>query len=536
MGIDLPGVSFSETNGQVFLHHQPVAGRAQLDPGMLHAALAQAGFEQCANDAEAIAQAASDCNTQQVPFVVQVAERRDAVVQVHIAADEMTAQISLIAPQGGKPATLPTILQALAAAGVGFGIDDTAVVQACALGQVDRTPVAYGTPPEHGNDTVFQALVPETADRAPKIDANGLVDYREHSGIVVVQAGDPLMRRIPPTPGVKGHTVLGRELPARAGLDAAFAPALSGVQAALEDSNLLKATVVGQAVLVEHGVIVEPVLRLSEVNLAAGNIYFDGTVQIDGEVSHGMKVQAKGDIVVGGTVDGGLLEAGGDIRVAGGIIAQAQVKAGGAVSARFAENCRMEAGTVIALEDMALECVLESRNQITIGEKSPKRGRLVGGSATAMMRVRTPLLGSDKGGVTRVKVGANAELEAQMQALQLRLETEKTHEENLSKLMKQLTTAGDPKGLLERVKASWQQAVQVWSKSLAERTELEKQWAVMLTATVEVGAGGVAGSVDIAFGSTTACLRKEYGQGVFSLVPETGIVWTDPAGRVIPVA
>lgn len=123
-----------------------------------------------------------------------------------------------------------------------------------------------------------------------------------------------------------------------------------------------------------------------------------------------------------------------------------------------------------------------------------------------------------------------------MQALQLRLETEKTQEENLAKLVKQLTAAGDPKGLLERVKASWQQAVKVWSKSLAERTELEKQWALMLTARVAVGVGGVAGSVDLAFGSTMAHLRKEYSQGVFSIDPETGVVWTDLAGRVTPIA
>ncbi len=534
--MDLSGISFTEADGQVLLHHRPVAGRADVDPAMLNAALAEAGFEQCAKDAAALAQAAIDCNTQQLPFAVQVAERRDAAVQVHISADDMTAEISLTAPQGGKPATVADILQALAEAGVGYGVDEAAVMQACALGKADHVPVAFAVKPQNGRDTVFQALIPETSDRAPKIDANGLIDYREHGGIVVVQAGAPLMRRIPPTPGVVGYTLRGRELPPRAGLDATFAPSLTGVQVAVEDSNLLKSTVAGQPVLVNHGVMVEPVLHLPEVNLAVGNIYFDGTVQIDGEVSHGMKVQAKGDIVVGGTVDGGLLEAGGDIRVAGGIIAQARVKADGAVSARFGENCSIQAGTTIALEDMALECELESGNQIIVGEKAPKRGRLVGGHATAMMLVRTPLLGSDKGGLTRVKVGANAELEAQMQALQLRLETEKTQEENLAKLVKQLTAAGDPKGLLERVKASWQQAVKVWSKSLAERTELEKQWALMLTARVAVGVGGVAGSVDLAFGSTMAHLRKEYSQGVFSIDPETGVVWTDLAGRVTPIA
>jgi hypothetical protein len=151
------------------------------------------------------------------------------------------------------------------------------------------------------------------------------------------------------------------------------------------------------------------------------------------------------------------------------------------------------------------------------------------------MLVRAPLLGSDKGGLTRVTLGANAELEEQMQALQLRLETEKTQEENLSKLSKQLTAAGDPKGMLERVKASWQQAVQVWSKSLAERAELEKQLAVMQKAKVEVGVGGVAGPVDLAVGRTNAYLRTEYSRGVFSLDPEMGLVWTNPSGRMKPI-
>jgi len=211
------------------------------------------------------------------------------------------------------------------------------------------------------------------------------------------------------------------------------------------------------------------------------------------------------------------------------------VQARGAVSARFAENCSIQAGTVIALDDMALECELQSLNQIIIGDKVPNRGRLVGGSATAMMLLRVPLLGSNKGGVTRVKVGANPELELQLQILELRLEKEKTTEENLQKLVKHLSTAGDPKGMLDRVKASWRQAVQTWSKSLAERAELEKQLALTCLAKVEVGIG-VAGFVDLAFGGKIAHLRTEMGDGVFSFAPETGVVYTDPAGRVTSVA
>ena len=139
-------------------------------------------------------------------------------------------------------------------------------------------------PPENGRDTGFDPLLTFTANRAPKVDDNGLIDYREHSGILVVHPGEPLMRRIPPTPGVAGHTVKGRELPPRPGVDTPFAAQINGAKTASHDPNLLEAASVGQPVLVNCGVNVEPLLRVAEVNMTTGNIHFDGTVQVDGEI------------------------------------------------------------------------------------------------------------------------------------------------------------------------------------------------------------------------------------------------------------
>lgn len=528
--MNLNGITLTESDGRVFLHSHPAADRPPVDAAMLHSLLQDAGFGQCLFHEEVIAAAAADCNSQKTPFVVQVAERRDASLELEIAPDEMAVQVSLTPPLGGKPITLEDIQEALKAAGVVFGIDEAALIHACRVGQVEHWPVASGMPPEDGRDTAFDALLELTANRAPKVNDSGLIDYREHGGIVVVRPGEPLMRRTPATAGVPGHTVKGRELSPRPGLHVSFSSQLAGAQPASDDPNLLQAAVAGQPVLVEHGVIVEPVLRVAEVNMATGNIHFDGTVYVEGEVTHGMKVQASGDIVVNGAVDGAILEAEGDVHVAGGIIAKSQVKAQGAVSARFAETSSIHAGTVISLDDMALGCELESLNQIIIGEKLPQRGCLVSGSATAMMLLRVPLLGSDKAGITVVKLGTNAKLEAQMQALDERLQKEKATEENLQKLGKHLAATGDPKGMLERVKATWRQAVQAWSKSLAERHDLEQQMTVMLNARVEV-VQGVNGAVDLSVGSKLARLRKEFSDGVFLIDPAVGVLFTDATGR-----
>jgi len=533
--MDFPGISLSEADGQVFLCSEPAAGRPPVDTAALHALLAQAGYGECLLNEDAIARAANDCNTQQSPFRLLVAQRCDATLMVRIAPDEMAATLSFTPPQGGKAATVEDVMQALAEAGLVFGIDETAVRQACEEGGCNCMPVASGVLPQHGCDTVFEALVPLTVDRAPQLDENGLINYREHGSITVVQSGAPLLRRIPATAGVAGQTVRGHVLAPRPGRDEPFAAQLAGTQVARDDPNLLQASVTGQAVRVKNGVMVEPILRVAEVNMATGNIHYDGTVHVDGEVVQGMQVQASGDIVVNGMVDGGLLEAGGNIQVAGGVIGHARLRAGGSVSARFSEGAHIYAGTAIVLDEMALECELQALNQIIIGAGSPQRGRLIGGSATVMMLLKVPLLGSVKGGVTKVLLGSNPELDVKYETLKQRIANEKAAEENLHKLADQLTAAGDPKGLLERVKASRQHAIQVWGQSLAEQGELDQQLALALTAKVEVGVG-VAGAVDLSFGKQTARLRREFSAGTFCVDPDGHIVFSNPAGNAVAAA
>jgi hypothetical protein len=160
---------------------------------------------------------------------------------------------------------------------------------------------------------------------------------------------------------------------------------------------------------------------------------------------------------------------------------------------------------------------------------------MFGGSATAMMLIKVPLLGSAKAGVTQLVLGANAELQAKYQTLQERIAKEKSIEENLEKLAKQLTATGDPKGLLERVKASRVHAVQVWGQSLVEQVELEKQIALGRAAKLEVSVG-VAGAVDLRFDKLMARLRQESGAGTFCVDEQGQVVFIDPAGNAAPTS
>ena len=527
-----PGLSFVETETHLMAVVTPSATRASLDEAVLRELLDEAGYAHWSPAAidsaslmERYGDPASNCE-------LPLAERCDGAFLIEVASDAMQAWIDVTPANGGQHLDLDAIVLALGEASVTFGIDQSAIKAACSAKSEERFLVASGQAAQNGENARFELLVADARDRAPKLNEHGLIDFRELGAIPTVSADEALMRRHPPTTGSIGRNVRGEVIEPGPGRDEPFADHLVGACVAKDDANLLRAIFAGQPVRCGNGVNVEQVLRLRNINMASGNISFDGTVSIDGEVLPGMKVHATGDIAVGGVVDGAELDAGGDIRVAGGIIAKARVRAAGSVSARFVEGAHVQAGTTILIDDTALQSELQANNQIVVGLKSPQRGRLAGGSARAMLLIKTPILGSPTGGVTSLLLGVNPVLEAEYQALLQRIAKQREEENNLEKLVKHLSTHGDKGSMLERAKNSWQEAIKAWARLLPERDELERQLAHIARAQIDVGVG-VVGAVDASFGKKVVRLRKPYDKGCFSVVEER-VVHTDPGGSLTP--
>jgi uncharacterized protein (DUF342 family) len=535
MMTDYPGLVFSENENSLVASIRPTSERPQLDLSTLRDLLSTAGYAKWLLSEEALLTLIKACNSPDSELDLPIGERNDASFTLEISPDSMQASISVIPAHGGKALDSDELYLALDAAGVIFGVDQAAVNSVCAASAataVEHVVIARGLPAENGQGARFELLVPEARDRSPQLDENGLIDFHDLGEIPSVTADQPLMRRIPPTSGTIGRTVRLEIIEPVPGSNESFAANLLGACADKDDANLLRALFNGQPVRSANGVSVEPILNFRNVNMATGNISFDGTINIEGEVLPGMKVHATGDIIVGGVVDGAELKADGDIRVGGGIIAKSQVQAGGSVSARFVENSQILAGTTIAINDTALQSDLQANNQIVVGIKSPQRGRLAGGSARAMMLIKAPILGSPTGTVTSLLLGVNPVLDARYQQLQKKIEKQKEDESNLEKLVKHLSTHGDKSGTLERAKASWQESLQGWAKLLPERDALEKELALTASARIEVGVS-VDGPVDMTFCKKALRLRRNYESGSFSMVGDR-VLFTDRSGNVKP--
>lgn len=422
------------------------------------------------------------------PFTIDVAEQRDGSFSVTVSPDMMTASLSLTPPYGGKPVTADEVLHHLQQEGITTGIRHDAIAAATIACRALNKPIAGGEPAIPGEPAQFVSLIPEIKDRCPHPDDETCtVDYRDLGGIVSVKAGDPLMRRIPPTEGTPGTDITGKMIAAPPGRDISFAPNLPGTQISPEDQDLLLAATAGQPVLVSNGVIVEPTVKMKNIDLSSGNITFEGTLMVSGDVASGMVVKASGDIVVGGTVEAALLEAGGNIEVKGGLIFS-QVHANGTISALFCEKAHVHAGKSIVLRELSMQSELKAGAEIIVGEKGMQKGHIIGGLCRAATNIRAIVIGSHAGVPTRVEVGTDPDAREKMVHLRQLIEEKQKEADETDKTLAYLhDNSGkvSPETLKQR-----EQIRSVIETELAElirqKKRLQKRLEVIDNARIEV--------------------------------------------------
>ncbi|MCL4759406.1 MAG: DUF342 domain-containing protein [Rhodocyclaceae bacterium] len=347
----------------------------------------------------------------------------DAELEVTVSPDGLQVRLDIVAARGGHPVTWEQVLAELAELGVKEGILFDVIENAVHAGVAEGVLIAQGTPPQHGEDGRFESLVPEVRDRRPKMTETGHIDYRDLGGVAVVHAGDALMRRHPATAGTAGLSVRGEVIQAKPGKETMFAPNLAGVTISPDDPDVLVAAISGQPVHVANGMIVEPVYTVESVNMAIGNIEFDGSVKVRGDVCAGMTIKATGDIEIGGVAEPCNLEAGGNIVIQGGAMGSLgrkdsgdfRLRCGGTLNAGYLQQVKAVAGDSILVDDVAMQCDLAAERHIRVGGK--KRGHIIGGRLQATYSITGKVLGSPNRIATLCEIGLDPALHQRQQDL-----------------------------------------------------------------------------------------------------------------------
>lgn len=347
-----------------------------------------------------------------------IAERRDARLTWRIADDKRAVFLTAVPAYGGKSPERGALLEALQELKVPEPcVLRPALDELIAMGQANNLCVAKAVEPVPGEDTCFEMLVDACKDLQLTEDERGRVDLHQLHEFLVVEPGTPLLRRIPATSGQPGINVIGEELPAKPGRDLELSKDSEGVLTSPEDPNLLVAEIKGHPVAIARGVRVDPTLRVKNVDLSTGDIDFDGSLEVTGDVTSGFVVRATGDIFIRGVVEKAEVEARKNLTVLGGVIGEdlgraadkqlilrTHLRAGGDVAAKFVNLADVVAMGDIVVREYAMQSHLRAGNAISLGQAGGK-GCLIGGRAEAVHSLQANVLGSDASVATDVRIG-----------------------------------------------------------------------------------------------------------------------------------
>jgi len=255
----------------------------------------------------------------------RIGERRDTQIKCRIVEDQLAAYLTITAGYAGKLPTVKSLLKELDIFGIKRGVSKkrlNSLVEQCAQaqpGEVFEELIAKGLPPRVGKSSKLKPLVQNALDRIlkPQTVGTARVDMRNLGAIICVQKGTELLRRMPPTEGRNGYTVSGDVINAKSGEWIQFRPG-DGTVISDGDENLLLADISGMPKFRDQKMWVDDIFICKGVNVGSGNVDYDGSVLVNGDVTEKMLIHATGDVTVNGFVESATIYAGGDIIITEG--------------------------------------------------------------------------------------------------------------------------------------------------------------------------------------------------------------------------
>ena len=258
-----------------------------------------------------------------------------------------------------------------------------------------------------------------------------------------VREGQHLATLAPADTGISGIDVMGEEFKPKKVVQRILK---HGRNIHLSEDGLeMYSDVSGNVTLVDETVFVSNQYEVpADVGASTGDIDYDGSVVVKGNVLTGYAIKATGDIIVNGVVEGAKLATAGKIVLKRGIQGkgQASLEAGGDVISNFIESASVECGGRVITDAIMHSHVTAEDDIIARG----KRGMITGGALKTKTRIEAKTIGSTMGTTTVLEVGIDPKLVERYHLLekdaeQLALERESLVQ-NVLLLKKRLDTQG----------------------------------------------------------------------------------------------
>ncbi len=238
-------------------------------------------------------------------------------ISIRLSNDLLSAYVTL--PEEHS-LTVFDITRALKNNGIIFGISKELIQDALNENTRDEFLAAQGIPYKQGKNGFYSFLKTEITDDADAARTDGTVDFSAAYPVEMVKKGDKVAIYTPPESGSNGYTVFGDEIINTMGKEI---PKLSGNDIfLLEDGVTYVAKRDGHIIFHEDTYSIEIqniILINNDVTYLSGYISCPGSIKIKGNVCDGAIIDAKGDVIIDGFVQGAYISAGNNIIISGGV-------------------------------------------------------------------------------------------------------------------------------------------------------------------------------------------------------------------------
>lgn len=329
-------------------------------------------------------------------------------VKIVCSPDRIRAYIRVIRGTAFKPLTEAGVVELLASAGIGSGVDATGISAFIALVNAAAPfegffQIARSSPMRRGEDGSIEFHVQPTA-AVPRYDQSdsGSIDFKQLNLIENCFAGQRVATIVPPGPGRSGVDIFGGAIPAEPGRPVKLT---AGPGVTIHPNGRdFTSEIEGRLIHEGDELSVSPVLEIAKtIDYSVGNIDFIGKVVVNGALLDGFSVSGKRGVEIRGDMGAATVLSEGDVAIGGGV----KGKGAGFIScmklkARYIDDSTVEASGDVSVEKEILHSTVKS-----LGKVSIPRGSILGGEVWGFRGVETDVIGSEMGVATKIVAGLN---------------------------------------------------------------------------------------------------------------------------------
>lgn len=360
----------------------------------------------------------------------EIGERMD----LKVTPDKMYAIVRFYAPSGnGERMSESDIYEELRQKRVVNGYIDIAIKKHIENPEYCKSMIfAKGTAAINGHDAVIDYKFNVDRTAKPKLNEDGTVDFHQLDNISHVKKGDLLAVLTPADMGIPGEDVFGGHI-APVKVKKLILKHGNNIEVS-EDGLEMYSMVDGHVTLEDDRVFVSDNYNVpADVDTSTGDISYNGSVTVMGNVRTGFSLKAEGNVEIFGVVEGAEIEAGGDVILHRGIqgMAKGVIKAGGNVISKFIESAKIVAEGYIET-DSVLHSDISAKGDIYVRGRN---GSIIGGNTRSSILIEAATIGSPMGTTTSIEVGTDPAVKDRVAYLRETISKKSEEKEKLDQVL-----------------------------------------------------------------------------------------------------